>query len=153
PVTGESASATPVPVTVPADEDSQADKPKDGARRPRTGIPRERSGPIGIASGDFATPTVRKRTTTQPRLTPVAGVPVQQPITPIVVGPAREMPAKTPGPAPMPAKTPGPAAVPDPATMASPPPATPPPERTGETLGATPVDLVDAVSAGSLPPP
>jgi len=163
PVTGESASATPVPVPVPADDDGQSDKRKDGARRPRAGIPRERSGPIGIASGDFATPTVRKRTTTQPRLTPVAGVPVQQPITPIVVGPAREMPAKTPDPAPMPAKTPGPvatlaktpgpAAVPDPAAMASPPPATPPPERTGETLGATPVDLVDAVSAGSLPPP
>ena len=30
-------------------------------------VPRERSGPIGISSGDFSTPVVRKRTTTQPR--------------------------------------------------------------------------------------
>jgi len=138
PVTGENASATPVPVRVPAEDDSQADKRKDGARRSRTGIPRERSGPIGIASGDFATPTVRKRTTTQPRLTPIGGVPVlQQPPTEIVLGPP-------PGP---------PAKMPDPDALAASAPVTPPPERAGETLGATPVDLVDGVSVGSLPPP
>ncbi len=34
---------------------------------------RDRSGPIGIASGDFATPSVRRRTTTQPRGVPVVG--------------------------------------------------------------------------------
>ena len=34
---------------------------------------RERSGPIGISSGDFSTPLVRKRTTTQPRGIPVVG--------------------------------------------------------------------------------
>jgi SAM-dependent methyltransferase len=47
----------------------------DGAtpRRIRQTGPRERSGPIGISSGDFATPTVRKRTTTQPRGVPVVG--------------------------------------------------------------------------------
>jgi SAM-dependent methyltransferase len=47
----------------------------DGAtpRRVRQTGPRERSGPIGITSGDFATPTVRKRTTTQPRGVPVLG--------------------------------------------------------------------------------
>jgi SAM-dependent methyltransferase len=33
----------------------------------------ERSGPIGISGGDFATPTARKRTTTQPRGVPVVG--------------------------------------------------------------------------------
>jgi SAM-dependent methyltransferase len=41
------------------------------SRRQRAGVPRERSGPIGIASGDFSTPTVRRRTTTQPRGVPV----------------------------------------------------------------------------------
>jgi SAM-dependent methyltransferase len=47
----------------------------DGAtpRRVRSAGPRERSGPIGISSGDFATPLVRKRTTTQPRGIPVLG--------------------------------------------------------------------------------
>jgi len=50
-------------------------KVADGAtpRRVREGGPRERSGPIGITSGDFATPLVRKRTTTQPRGVPVLG--------------------------------------------------------------------------------
>ena len=42
-------------------------------RRVRAGGPRERSGPIGITSGDFSTPLVRKRTTTQPRGTPILG--------------------------------------------------------------------------------
>jgi SAM-dependent methyltransferase len=47
----------------------------DGAtpRRVRSAAPRERSGPIGISSGDFSTPLVRKRTTTQPRGVPVVG--------------------------------------------------------------------------------
>jgi SAM-dependent methyltransferase len=54
------------------------DAPKvvaDGAtpRRVRSAGPRERSGPIGISSGDFSTPLVRKRTTTQPRGVPVVG--------------------------------------------------------------------------------
>jgi SAM-dependent methyltransferase len=39
----------------------------------RSPAPRERSGPIGITGGDFATPLVRKRTTTQPRGLPVVG--------------------------------------------------------------------------------
>jgi len=42
-------------------------------RRVRSAGPRERSGPIGISSGDFSTPLVRKRTTTQPRGVPVVG--------------------------------------------------------------------------------
>jgi len=48
----------------------------DGAtpRRVRSAGPRERSGPIGISSGDFSTPVVRKRTTTQPRGVPVVSV-------------------------------------------------------------------------------
>jgi SAM-dependent methyltransferase len=36
----------------------------------------DRSGPIAISGGDFATPTVRKRTTTQPRGIPVLGATV-----------------------------------------------------------------------------
>jgi SAM-dependent methyltransferase len=44
---------------------------KAGAR-PRTAVPRERSGPIGISKGDFSTPIVRRRTTTQPRGLPIA---------------------------------------------------------------------------------
>jgi SAM-dependent methyltransferase len=35
----------------------------------------DRSGPIGISGGDFATPTARKRTTTQPRGLPVIKAP------------------------------------------------------------------------------
>jgi SAM-dependent methyltransferase len=45
---------------------------KVGAR-PRAAVPRERSGPIGISKGDFSTPIVRRRTTTQPRGIPTAG--------------------------------------------------------------------------------
>ena len=53
----------------------------DGAtpRRVRAAGPRERSGPIGISSGDFSTPVVRKRTTTQPRGIPVLGTRVPAP--------------------------------------------------------------------------
>src|SRR5450631_4773109 len=69
--------ATPAPTA----EDLQSTKlavTAAGVRRPRVGsaVARERSGPIGIASGDFATPSVRRRTTTQPRGTPIAGVPL-----------------------------------------------------------------------------
>jgi SAM-dependent methyltransferase len=46
------------------------DAAKAGAR-PRAAVPRERSGPIGISKGDFSTPIVRRRTTTQPRGIPV----------------------------------------------------------------------------------
>ena len=67
----------------------------DGAtpRRVRSSGPRERSGPIGITSGDFATPLVRKRTTTQPRGIPVLGnqaaVPVPSPLDePVKADPA-----------------------------------------------------------------
>ncbi|HXJ19588.1 MAG TPA: methyltransferase domain-containing protein [Polyangia bacterium] len=171
---------TPVPVAVGADEASQSSKRKDPMRRSRSGIPRERSGPIGITSGDFATPTVRKRTITQPRGTPALGVAV--PPAAIVIGPpvaaTPEPVAPTPGPVaatPTPApRTPAPAA----AAAAPPPfaePPTPPPDiaapsapdpvalaSTGatpapfraEVLGATPVDLVDGTSGqGALPPP
>jgi SAM-dependent methyltransferase len=44
-----------------------------GGRRPLSQSPRERSGPIAISGGDFATPLVRRRTTTQPRGLPVVG--------------------------------------------------------------------------------
>jgi SAM-dependent methyltransferase len=45
-----------------------------GQRNTRPPGPPERSGPIGIARGDFSTPVTPKRTTTQPRL-PVVTVP------------------------------------------------------------------------------
>jgi SAM-dependent methyltransferase len=44
-------------------------------RHPR----RENSGPIGISGGDFATPSARKRTTTQPRGLPVIRPPANVP--------------------------------------------------------------------------
>jgi SAM-dependent methyltransferase len=121
---------TPVPVAVPTDEASQTGKRKDGLRRSRPGIPRERSGPIGIASGDFATPSVRKRTITQPRGTPALGVPMLQPPPAIVVGapaPATPAPAvATPAPA-----TPAPAA-------SAPAPVTDRPAPVAGTIGGTP---------------
>jgi SAM-dependent methyltransferase len=45
------------------------------ARQPRN----ERSGPIGISGGDFATPSSRKRTTTQPRGIPIVAAPPAAP--------------------------------------------------------------------------
>jgi SAM-dependent methyltransferase len=119
-----------------------------GARRPRVGsaVPRERSGPIGIASGDFSTPSVRRRTTTQPRGTPAVGMPLSlpivaepEPVEPEPVEPeSLERGAFEAEPAPAPAPV---------ASMAE----TPPP------VGATPVDLVDGgrsgPASGALPPP
>jgi SAM-dependent methyltransferase len=139
--------ATPAPTA----EDLQSAKrvvSSAGARRPRVGaaVPRERSGPIGIASGDFATPSVRRRTTTQPRGTPIVGVPLSMPMVAepelaepeAVVPPAAALP-----PPPMEARQPAAAAPPPPPPDAAP-------------LGATPVDLVDggiSGQAGAPPPP
>jgi SAM-dependent methyltransferase len=44
--------------------------------RARSAAKSDRSGPIGISGGDFATPSARKRTITQPRGLPVVSVPV-----------------------------------------------------------------------------
>ncbi len=170
PVTAQTPGATPVPEPGAVDEEGGASgKRRDGMRRSRPGIPRERSGPIGIASGDFATPSVRKRTTTQPRGTPIGGVPVAEPPPPIVLGPALDDPFADgarphAGPASEP-HAPGaaaaslPFAVPDgpdvldPAALAGDP-LTPPPLAGGQPLGATPVDLVEGISEqGVIPPP
>jgi len=62
-------------------------------RRVRSAGPRERSGPIGISSGDFATPLVRKRTTTQPRGVPVVG---GKPPAPSLDEPVTAVPAELP---------------------------------------------------------
>jgi SAM-dependent methyltransferase len=83
----------------------------NSSRRVRSQAPRERSGPIGITGGDFATPLVRKRTTTQPRGLPVVGaVPTEEPAAsrpngsspppppPVASARADEVPF-TPGPA------------------------------------------------------
>jgi SAM-dependent methyltransferase len=45
---------------------------------------RDHSGPISVSGGDFATPTSRKRTTTQPRGLPVIKVPAEPPAEPDV---------------------------------------------------------------------
>jgi hypothetical protein len=67
---------TPAPEPAAATDEAQvAKQPPAAVRRVRTSVPRERSGPIGIASGDFATPSVRRRTITQPRGTPIVGLP------------------------------------------------------------------------------
>src|SRR4029077_1452624 len=95
----------------------------DGAtpRRVRAGGPRERSGPIGISSGDFSTPLVRKRTTTQPRGVPVVG---SKAPAPSLDEPVTAVPAQLPDeieddeglltPAPQPADTTDVGAVPGP---------------------------------------
>jgi SAM-dependent methyltransferase len=54
-------------VTPPPTVAAPAQAKPSGARQARG----DRSGPIGISGGDFATPTARKRTTTQPRGLPV----------------------------------------------------------------------------------
>jgi len=88
---------TPRPEIVSTD-DGQAAKPPEaaGSRRLRSSLSRERSGPIGIASGDFATPSVRRRTTTQPRGTPIAGVPLD--LAPPLSAPVAPAPAPEPLP-------------------------------------------------------
>ena len=131
--------ATPAPTA----EDLQGAKrvvASAAARRPRVGavVPRERSGPIGIASGDFATPSVRRRTITQPRGTPSLGLPLSMPMAaePEIAEPeAIDPQAAAPPPPPMEVREPQAAAAPP-----SPPEAPP--------LGATPVDLVDGGISG-----
>jgi SAM-dependent methyltransferase len=124
----EAAEAVVTPAPEPAaatDEALVAKQASAAARRVRTAVPRERSGPIGIASGDFATPSVRRRTTTQPRGTPIVGVPKE---------------VDAPLSAPIPPPTSGP----------TPPPL--PPEEVAP-LGATPVDLVEPRSVDRTPSP
>jgi SAM-dependent methyltransferase len=134
--------ATPAPTA----EDIQSAKlamTTGGARRPRpsSGVPRERSGPIGIAGGDFSTPSVRRRTTTQPRGTPAAGIPLSMPMV------AEPEPAE-PEPAARQVAEPVPAALaPEREAVAAPPPFHPEPE-TPRPVGATPVDLVDGGISG-----
>jgi SAM-dependent methyltransferase len=70
------------PPTVARPPSSQVSAPRprasiDGARGRVT--TRDHSGPISISGGDFATPTSRKRTTTQPRGLPVIKVPAEPP--------------------------------------------------------------------------
>ncbi|HEX4047575.1 MAG TPA: class I SAM-dependent methyltransferase [Elusimicrobiota bacterium] len=88
---------TPAPTRKSSEEDGQTSTRAVGAgmRRARVGsaVARERSGPIGIASGDFATPSVRRRTITQPRGTPIVGVPLSMPLAP---EPEVEAPAPPP---------------------------------------------------------
>ena len=127
--------ATPAPTA----EDIQSAKvalAAAGARRPRVGsaVPRERSGPIGIASGDFSTPSVRRRTTTQPRGTPAAGIPLSVPMSTMAEPELAE-----------PEAVEREAAAPTPAAPA---PAPPPPSAEALPVGATPVDLVDGGVSG-----
>jgi SAM-dependent methyltransferase len=116
---------TPAPELAPTDDAAAVKQLPAAARRVRTAVPRERSGPIGIASGDFATPSVRRRTITQPRGTPIIGVP-------------KEVDAPLSAPIPPPSST-----LPTP----------PPLPREATSMGATPVDLVEARSVDRTPPP
>jgi SAM-dependent methyltransferase len=89
---------TPAPEPAAATDEAQvAKQPPAAVRRVRTSVPRERSGPIGIASGDFATPSVRRRTITQPRGTPIVGLPKE--VEPALSAPIPP-PAQTPPPLP-----------------------------------------------------
>jgi SAM-dependent methyltransferase len=94
----EEEAATPTPVR---DDGQSSKRTVAGSRRVRVGaaVARERSGPIGIASGDFATPTVRRRTTTQPRGTPAAGGTLSIPIP--APAPAEHEPPPTQDPLPL----------------------------------------------------
>jgi len=82
-------------------------------QRPRSQLPRERSGPIGISGGDFATPVVRRRTTTQPRGLPVVGT-----AAPVEAPAQTESPASDPPPPPA-ASNGAPPAPPPPPTAAA----------------------------------
>ena len=116
----------------------------DGAtpRRVRPGGPRERSGPIGITSGDFATPLVRKRTTTQPRGTPILG-------TAMAPQPSLDEPVKAGAPATIDDEAVTPPPVPAPESGAPQPEPAPPP------VGAMPSEAVDAIPQAmpTRPPP
>jgi SAM-dependent methyltransferase len=107
---------------------------------------RERSGPIGIASGDFATPVVRRRITTQPR-----GIPVSAPEPPPSTdSAAREAP---PAPAPQPANgTPPPASAPPPLASTPPPLASTPPPLASAPPPPTPAPEQESpFVVGALP--
>ena len=115
------------------------------SRRQRAGVPHERSGPIGIASGDFSTPTVRRRTTTQPRGVPVLDKAITPPPASTPEVPSPDPVAATLTPAPEAAVEAGGAAQApvDPAEATL----TPAPQMP-EALGAQPVAF-----AGAPPPP
>jgi SAM-dependent methyltransferase len=70
----------------------------DPARTPSSAGHHARSGPIGSSGGDFATPTARKRTTTQPRGLPVVGptAPLKNGTPPPVTGAQPESPFMAP---------------------------------------------------------
>jgi SAM-dependent methyltransferase len=151
-------------------------KVADGAtpRRVRSAGPRERSGPIGISSGDFSTPVVRKRTTTQPRGVPVLGARVPAPsLDEPVTASADAAPVDfedqvTPAPEPVPPAmevAPEPAATfeappePEPFPAMEPTPAPEPmrePEPSGSSVvGAMPAAAVEAIPVAmpTRPPP
>ena len=125
---------TPAPTRKTSEEDGQTTTRAIGAgpRRARVGsaVPRERSGPIGIASGDFATPSVRRRTTTQPRGTPAVGLPLSMPLAADlrdVLTPPPEVPLPPPSAPSSPAAA-KPTPAPVSAIVAPSPPAPPTPE-------------------------
>jgi len=124
--------------------DGEVKKVVEGAtpRRVRAAGPRERSGPIGITSGDFSTPLVRKRTTTQPRGVPVLGnqptpaPSLDEPVRAAVVDEVEDEPITPP---------PEPVAAPEETSQGVPP----------ASVGALPLGSVDAVPVAMpiRPPP
>ena len=136
--------------------------------------PRERSGPIGISSGDFATPVVRKRTTTQPRGVPVLGARVPAPSLdePVTAAPTRRAvdfeDQVTPAPEPAPPAleaAPGPlgdvraatgtGAVPAMEPTPAPEPMREPEPSVSSVVGAMPAAAVEAIPVAmpTRPPP
>jgi SAM-dependent methyltransferase len=90
---------TPAPTERAPSNVSRTRTAGDAARGRST---RDRSGPISVSGGDFATPTTRKRTTTQPRGLPVVRVPVEPvnngtpPPVPVAAGAQPEAPFMAP---------------------------------------------------------
>ncbi|HVZ74854.1 MAG TPA: methyltransferase domain-containing protein [Polyangia bacterium] len=78
---------------------SRARTANENAARGR--VPRERTGPISVSGGDFATPSVRKRTTTQPRGLPVVKIPTEPPAE-VSVGTPQPVPASAAPPGAVP---------------------------------------------------
>lgn len=157
----QTAALTPPPVPTSAGDSESKLRDGAGARRVRAGIARERSGPIGISGGDFSTPSVRRRTATQPRGTPIVGVPRDLPDHPVspepVTFPATKTPALGATPidlveARLPARTPGPPPPPLDSPFGSTDPAVGDFDNAAAVLAAE-AAAVRALDSGPLTPP
>jgi SAM-dependent methyltransferase len=78
---------TPPPTARSTASQGSVSRPRPGNDAGRARGTRDHSGPISVSGGDFATPTSRKRTTTQPRGLPVVKLPgeptIERPEAPV----------------------------------------------------------------------